>query len=257
MPSTQASRRTALHRRQLDVIARLVGRQVRSVAAAARVDDIDTWWDRNNGRLTAIVLRGFSLSATLSGRYMRHHAAIEGRTVHPILAEIDRDQIETSLRVTGPVAFKTHMRVDGNEAMSLHTMEQTLAGSAERLTLLGDRKTVEDTVAASDVLVGYRRQTRAGACGFCLMLASRGAVYKDRRSSITVVGANGRTRGSREIGESYHDNCRCSAEPLYEHEDEPASVLALQDRWHEVAAGKSPKAALAALRKAAEAPQSA
>lgn len=47
--------------------------------------------------------------------------------------------------------------------------------------------------------VAYRRIPEGGACDFCLILATRGAVYR----SAETAGA----------GHSYHHHCRCSVEP--------------------------------------------
>lgn len=82
------------------------------------------------------------------------------------------------------------------------------------------------TESAADTMIGNaeaqggmrsQRVPSMGCCAFCGMLASRGATY----SSGQVVGrgkplgshrlARGiRPRGSRKIGEDFHDHCRCT-----------------------------------------------
>jgi hypothetical protein len=257
MPSSRANQRTALHQRELLLVTALVARQVRQLTRRADTRGIDAWWDRNEGLFHRLVLRGFVTSRALAARYLRQHAAIEGHAVRPTMVSLPAEQVAASLRVTGPVAFKTHMRATGSDMASLRTMETTLAGSAERLALEGERRTFDETFEQSTTIVGYRRVARPGACAFCLMLASRGAVYRRESSAERVVGHAGRTRGSRAIGESYHDGCRCFAAPLYDHEDEPEDVLALRERWNEASAKESGTAALNAFRRAVEAPQSA
>lgn len=86
------------------------------------------------------------------------------------------------------------------------------------------------TEAAADTMIGNAEQQlddfysaqrvpQPGCCAFCSMLASRGAVYTER-SATGVVGrgrsigphrlAKGiRPRGSRKLGEKFHDYCRC------------------------------------------------
>lgn len=225
-------------------------RQVRQLAARADTSDIDGWWDRSAPQIIRLVTRSFDLMRALTTRYLRRHGAVEGFHIVPVGAEANRDQIETSLRVTGPVEFKRHMRDTGSPDASRRTMETTLTGATQRLVLAGDRETTNATIDASDVIVGYRRVTGGSPCAFCAMLASRGAVYKSERSATRVVGVSGRARGSRQIGNEYHDHCRCSVLPLYEHEDEPSSVVALRERWDESTAGLSGKAALRAFRRA-------
>ena len=51
------------------------------------------------------------------------------------------------------------------------------------------------------VFKAYRRKAQPGACSFCVMLASRGAVYATASSAV-----------ARKDGSRYHDRCRCTAE---------------------------------------------
>lgn len=79
--------------------------------------------------------------------------------------------------------------------------------------------------------VGYQRVPSPGCCAFCAMLASRGASYGSYKSAKTVVGrgteipkvrrrggqAKGlRPRGSRRLGDSFHDYCRCTVVAVHE-----------------------------------------
>jgi len=247
LPSAQANLLTQRHRRSLALTAAVVVRQVRAIAGRADVADIDAWWDREGPTLERLVAQGFVATSELGARYLAQHAAIEGVRLVPVRAEPDRQQIATSLHVTGAVAFKAHMRQSDSAGASLRVMQTMLAGSAQRLTLGGDRGSVMNTIRSTDQIVGYRRVTNASPCAFCAMLASRGAVYKSR-SATTTVGRAGNARGTRQIGESYHDHCNCTSEPLYENEPEPASVTALRARWDQATVGLSGTEALAAFR---------
>lgn len=78
--------------------------------------------------------------------------------------------------------------------------------------------------------VAFQRFPRAGACDFCKMLASRGAVYLTRESASQVVGRGStrvrqagqsggigggiKKRNQLEIGTQYHDTCRCLVQPV-------------------------------------------
>ncbi|WGH87086.1 hypothetical protein [Auritidibacter ignavus] len=105
------------------------------------------------------------------------------------------------------------------------------------------------TEAAADTMIGNAEQQRdnfysaqrvpqPGCCAFCSMLASRGAVYTER-SATGVVGrgtpigshrlAKGiRPRGSRKLGEDFHDYCRCEVVILTQ--DNQAELLAIQEQ---------------------------
>ena len=214
MPSPEARALTADHRRQLGVIAEAVARQVGEVAAQADVDDIDRWWLTAAQTLEQIVIPGWRAAAAAAVRYLRRHAAVEGVAVDPSPAPVNLEQLATALTVCGPVAFKAKIAATGSDEAALRAMTARLAGAAQRLTLTGDRETITQAVGDSDEIVGWRRVISARACPFCAMLASRGAVYAARTVAFRA-----------------HDSCHCSAEPLYEHEDEPPWVEALQDLW--------------------------
>lgn len=174
----------------------------------------------------------------LTGMYLEDHAAAEGRQVQPTLAQWNTEQVLTSMRVTGPVAFKKAITDGKDERQALASMATQMAGAAEKTVLRADRDTVMATAEASGEIVGWRRVSDGDPCAWCAMLLSRGAVYK-----------SGRTAGdSRFGGSEYHDHDRCTAEPLYEHEDEPPEVAALYQLWLKVTAGKSGADALRAWR---------
>ncbi|CAB0762658.1 hypothetical protein FRC0546_02104 [Corynebacterium diphtheriae] len=70
--------------------------------------------------------------------------------------------------------------------------KQRLFGVLDRLVTLPARDTVVLNVQRDHT--AYARVPEPGACAFCLMLASRGAVYK--KSTVGMVN-------------KYHDHCRC------------------------------------------------
>lgn len=108
-------------------------------------------------------------------------------------------------------------------------------GNALMFSLLSGGLTRILTEMAADTMIGnaeaqggmgYQRVPKPGCCAFCGMLASRGAAYTSKESAGTVVGrgvplekTKGRRggqgrginpRGSRRLGESFHDHCRCA-----------------------------------------------
>lgn len=250
MPSPRATALTQQHRAEIGRVAAVASRRVAAVARGANPVDIDDWWDSGAAEaMLRIATLAFGATAALAVRWLTQHASIEGVRLDPVRAQPNPEQMATSLRVTGPVAFKTNFRSTGNADVALQVMETRLTGSAQRLALSGDRDTTRATIDASSVIVGYRRVLSSSPCAFCAMLASRGAVYKEK-SATQVVGRGGAPRGSREIGSSYHDNCHCTSEPLYEGEPEPVDVVALQEQWEQVTAGLSGTDALNAFRRA-------
>lgn len=245
MPSPAASQLTQRHRAELAAVTDLVTRRVRQVALQANVADIDAWWRRLLDQIVALVAAAWRRARDLGAGYLVEHSAIEGASVDPTLATWVTDQVVTSLRVTGPVEFKRHMSITGDVASARATMARTLPAATSRLVLAGERDTVMRTVRDSGDIVGWRRVTDADPCAFCAMLASRGAVYGSR-------GTAGRDTNARFVGDGlfkFHDGDECTAEPLYEHEDEPQHVLDLEEQWRTATAGTSGSGSIRAWRR--------
>jgi len=207
-----------------------------------------------------------SMSATLAANYLTLFRAIEADDLAPllpVLAEtVTAAQLATSLTVTGPVALRRALAHD----LPLRTaLDRAAAGSARagmRHALNGGRETVLATVNEDPGALGYFRVTSGNPCAFCAALASRGAVYKTRASAARVGGRMGfedrgdedqgrgqrgrfsnrlgsgqtstlRQRGTRAIGDRYHDNCSCTPEPIYRPDaDWPAGSRQYADLWH-------------------------
>jgi hypothetical protein len=108
-----------------------------------------------------------------------------------------------------------------------------LSYGATRLVQQPTRATIIDSAFADPASGAFVRVARPDACSFCLMLASRGAVYA---SQSTAMG----TRNG------YHTNCQCRAEPVFSPGDVPTFNRELSREWGEVTAGLSGKDALRA-----------
>lgn len=117
------------------------------------------------------------------------------------------------------------------------TVASLMSGGSERIILNGSRDTIDLNARADVASVAWSRVARPGACGFCRMLAGRGAVYKSEASAGMVIGRGVdpsaafddqgnrkrggigkgvKSRGSRDVGTSdYHDRCHCTAVPTF------------------------------------------
>lgn len=110
-------------------------------------------------------------------------------------------------------------------------MFQFLAGGLTSIMSTMAADTIYGNASNDSEPVAYQRVPKAGCCGFCGMLASRGAAYDSEESAGVVVGrgvpvrkgrrsrggvAKGiRPRGSRTIGQEFHDHCKCKAVPVF------------------------------------------
>jgi hypothetical protein len=152
-----------------------------------------------------------------------------------------------------------------------------LAAATERLVLDAGQQTIVQNVAADRKARGYARIPEPNACAFCLMLATRGAVYKTDRAGRT---SNGRSKRLIEQGiqkgdihgngDSFaasnakfkdgkvpstikvHDSCRCHVEPVFGVYEPPASVRAAEQLWIVAGEGRGGKSARDAYRAAVD-----
>jgi hypothetical protein len=140
----------------------------------------------------------------------------QARVSAPAVAE------RPSSRVSAPAELDTTSRRRARSRVIAPTAETrrdpvVVRQVAERLTATltrhaaqAGRDAVVNTADAGGEELGWARVLSGSEnCSFCAMLASRGPVYRTDKSALTVVGRAGRPRGSRQIGERYHDHCDC------------------------------------------------
>lgn len=108
-------------------------------------------------------------------------------------------------------------------------MFQVLSGGLTKILTEMSADTIVGNAQREDVRVSYQRVPSPGCCAFCGMLASRGV---SGGGSLTVIGRGVptsqtkgkrggqgrgiRPRGSRAIGQLFHDFCKCSSVPVFE-----------------------------------------
>lgn len=99
-----------------------------------------------------------------------------------------------------------------------------LSGALRRLTLQPARDTIQTESRREGTT--YAVVPAGDACEWCLMLASRGAVYHEQRER------------------QWHDSCRCVAAPVWRPTDLPDINQRLRDEWQQVASdAPDPRAA--------------
>lgn len=116
---------------------------------------------------------------------------------------------------------------------------------AERHARMPSREALTDAVESDDDDVGpevgwARVLTGAESCGFCAMLASRGPVFKSKKSASDAGGVDGK---------AYHDNCDCEVVLVREDQDWVGreEYEALEQLWASSTAGTNGKSALKAF----------
>lgn len=221
--------------------AQLGAETVRMVLASWRLlnlDDLDASFEDWLRVLVPIIRSQRRTSATLAANYVQTFRALElglaGATLSPVLADsLPLEQLATSLLVTGPASIRSNLARKVPLERALAVAQRASAGAAMRHALNGGRDTIVRTVDADERALGWGRSTSGSPCSFCAMLVARGPVYRGRGTADFRA----------------HDNCSCSAEPVYR--DDAAwtpGARRYADLWERSTAGLSGDAARNAFR---------
>lgn len=163
-----------------------------------RLDSTYPAWALATGQLVAT---NRQTSANLAAAYLqatRQAAGVAGSAPLTFRGDLDPTQFVTALRVTSVVAAKRAAVAGMPEVKAMRAAFVQSSGAMSRLVLDGGRDTIVDTVRNDPTAAGWQRVTAGSACGFCRMLAGRGAVYKEDTADFAS-----------------HDHCHCSALPIY------------------------------------------
>ncbi|KYK14278.1 MULTISPECIES: hypothetical protein [Streptomyces] len=161
-------------------------------------------------------------SSTLAANYyeeQREAAGIRSRfSVAPAEAPPE-EQVEAALR------WATKDVWAGG---ALEAAQSKAEGATQKLVLDQGRATLRQAVRRDREAIAYARAAALGACSFCKLMASRGAVYK-------TAGTAGREADERFSGDAsvvkYHDNCHCTIIPVFRGQRFELSEHAVKWDW--------------------------
>lgn len=182
-----------------------LGTSVRSVSL--------TDWPEYRGNVAALVEEFSSAAVSLAADF---YEEIRLREVGapfraPTIPIMDAGRVEAYLQATAADMLDT---IDTMAA----EIERQVEGAAQFLAADSASDELFAAIEADAEARGWARVTRPAACAFCLMLATRGAVYTSEST------ANFRP----------HPKCRCSVEPLFGMSYEPpAHIRAAQALWRD------------------------
>ena len=159
---------------------------------------------------------------------MRDAEGVDGELVDAIF-----DADASFRRAVGTLAdidqARSRLPVDRDYDAEFWRIAQGLAVRADRAAKMGGRETVMASAEASGRR--WRRVSDGNPCSFCAMLVARGDAYTSEKAALYVVGrgtdtsvnrrADGRRRrggqakgvkprGTRGLGEKFHNNCGCT-----------------------------------------------
>lgn len=139
------------------------------------------------------------------------------------LEDLLRKNFETT---TAPV--RERGRLDDPEFLAeLEDIGKPLSRTAATVANKGGRDALATARNADTEVIGYYRKTDADPCGFCAMLASRGAAYTEDRNTDKA----GRKWADAENPDKYHPGCNCQVLPLFRGQSMPAEDNAKRAEW--------------------------
>jgi hypothetical protein len=138
----------------------------------------------------------------------------------------DMQYIHNVTDAMGPGQFYNYLSNYDSEVAS-GMARDALRGASTRMVMMGGRDTITNAVRTDPVADGWERVIEPGACGFCAMLASRGAVYKESTVNFRA-----------------HDHCHCVARAVFAGQKSVNEDLSRA--WGTATAGTRGKAAMQA-----------
>lgn len=238
------------YRRQQLLIATVLTRDlIRLLRNLFNPADPGPSWAAARSAVAALIRDRRRQSADLATRHYlraRGAAGVDSPVQMRPPVGLDEGRLLANIDVTGIGMYQRAVRGGATPARAVDRAGVTLSGTGSRLALEGGRSVVDQTVQGDDAAIGWMRVTDADPCSWCLMLASRGAVY---RSAETA----GRVQASRFTGGSafaWHDHCGCIAAPVWD-PDDPLLTRAddLYDLWVQVTQGHSGQDAINVWRR--------
>lgn len=108
--------------------------------------------------------------------------------------EVDQESLEGSIRWSVSPLFED---TENGQELTLKNLSKVM----DRLIREQETNTIFEEIARDNEPVGYFRVPEVDACAFCIMLASRGAVYESAETAGEV--------------KDFHDWCRCEVGVLF------------------------------------------
>lgn len=211
---------TQSHRDEQARLAFQVMQESLKLWALLPVDDMDLRRPDWQAAMAPLLADARSQSQQVANGYYRSFSQAETgmfRDIPPVGVRFDRDRLLTTLDITGPARFKSMVGRGLDPARAWQTAGVAVAGASARLTLEAGRQEVDEQVRRDPQARGWQRVASGDACPFCMMLVSRGPVYKEQTAQFQS-----------------HDACQCMAEPIFRAEGEwTDQAQQAREQWNE------------------------
>ena len=177
---------------------------------------VPTWIEAVN----AVVARYSQVAATLAADFYdgeREAAGVPGAFTVPLADAPPDEQTSNSLRwATKDLWPRDQADATVVQLEPLDTRLDTAMvkadGATQKLVADRGRATLRQAVDSDPQAVAYARAAALGACFFCKLMASRGAVYATAQSA--GKGANDLFSGDASVVK-FHNDCHCAIVPVF------------------------------------------
>lgn len=209
-------------------------------------------WARFLRLLFPIVVKHRDKSAALGRDFYDSQRALHFPDLPPhdiFLAEYQQDWFDEAMEPVRAAFSKPGASEDSALRLALRAMKEVENGG--RKTIL---RPIQDKDVQDDVVQGWARvATGRETCEFCLMLVSRGPVYRSARSAglnaddetAKHVFQTGTEADLKELMTRWHEGCDCKVVPVFDKADWPGMDAAKKalDVWkkHTKLVNRDPK----------------
>ncbi len=179
-----------------------------------------------------------------------YYAAAKGAPGPDVVVPAASDEwLDRAFGYSGPGQYRTLVDRGVPEPAAAERASALSSATAARVVLDAGRTYLTTVISTDRDALGWYRVTDGLPCGFCAMLASRGAVYKQDSFAMSDPRFVG-------LGEfKVHNLCGCGLAPVFSRSDPlPQANVRFDRLWREVAKGKSSDEARRAFRRAVEFP---
>jgi hypothetical protein len=184
-------------------------------------------WKNYNPVVNGIIDTHYRMTAANAAQYYTASRVVAGNPHIAVPAvRLDQDYLNKETNIMGPGQFY-HFLKENDADTSSGMARDALRGAGARIVMNGGRDTVTKATASDHLARGWERVIEPGACGFCAMLAGRGAVYKESTVDFRA-----------------HDHCHCTARAVFIGQESINKDLS--DQWASATKGTHGKAAIAA-----------
>lgn len=237
MPASQqaADPTVAYEASQAALSASLMAQVERAWARLLHTADLRASLPKLSAGITALVHRYGSAQALAAAEYYLEARAAAGVTgkFTPVHADpAPPEQVQAAVEWATRGLWSTEP--DPEPAL---VMTQ---GAAQRMALDTGRDTILGAVRDDRKAIGWAREPKPGACYFCLLMATRGAAYKSKKTASFEA----------------HDHDRCVPVPVFTAYEPPAEIRHWQSVYRQAAKAGSGKAVIREFRRLVEAERS-